>query len=334
MGPQLRVHVYDSSNGDGGEKDTVFFVHGWPDDESVWSLQVEHLVGEGYRCCTCSLPHFDQKVKENRSSLPMMGPSYVLDGNTNWRSSGYNFSEIVDLLAEAVQRSQASQDDKRVVLCIHDWGSWFGFYLQTRYPHLVKKIVALDVGFPRTGTARFAQLPLMVTMGVAYQYYLSICYLIGRFVPFIGPSIGNYFVRWMVGLDQMKGNKFEKRLGDHKHLSLQPKDCTANQCYPYYFVHKQFLLELLGLRNAEFPFPPTKNNEDAKHNRKPKKPSCPTLFLWGNKKGFKFHSGAWERALEARDDCMVYAVKGGHWIQLERPSEVNEKMSSWLKSSL
>eukprot|EP00435_Cladocopium_sp_Y103_P051426 s216_g16.t1 len=39
------------------ERPVLFFVHGWPDDASVWRAQVEYFGGK-YRCKCVTMPHF------------------------------------------------------------------------------------------------------------------------------------------------------------------------------------------------------------------------------------------------------------------------------------
>lgn len=57
---------------------------------------------------------------------------------------------------------------------------------------------------------------------------------------------------------------------------------------------------------------------------------CPTLFLYGTRKYFMFHSPEWERALAARPGCAVQALKTGHWVMLNQPDAFRDAVRSWL----
>jgi cis-3-alkyl-4-acyloxetan-2-one decarboxylase len=61
------------------------------------------------------------------------------------------------------------------------------------------------------------------------------------------------------------------------------------------------------------------------------KPHCPMLYLYGKRKPFRFHSQAWEDALNARPGSRVRAFSTGHWVMLGDPQGFNQEILSWLK---
>ena len=154
--------------------ETLLFIHGWPDDASLWERQVAHLSSR-YRCITVTLPHFAGR------------PQAAATGAASW---GYDFAELADLVAVAAHRelrASAASALPRVNLIIHDWGAVVGFTLQLRHPGLVDRIVALDVGPPIAAAWSF--IPAMVAVGFVYQYWLILGFLLakfgapGRYVP-------------------------------------------------------------------------------------------------------------------------------------------------------
>jgi pimeloyl-ACP methyl ester carboxylesterase len=60
------------------------------------------------------------------------------------------------------------------------------------------------------------------------------------------------------------------------------------------------------------------------------KPHCPMLFLYGKRKPFRFHSQAWEDALNASPGSRVRAFSTGHWVMLGDPQGFNQEVLSWL----
>lgn len=62
------------------------------------------------------------------------------------------------------------------------------------------------------------------------------------------------------------------------------------------------------------------------------KPHCPTLFMYGERKPFMFHSRAWIDRLAAQPGCRVITFATGHWIMLQQPREFNEALLAWLRS--
>lgn len=59
-------------------------------------------------------------------------------------------------------------------------------------------------------------------------------------------------------------------------------------------------------------------------------PTVPMLFIYGERKPFMFHSGAWLEKLAARRGNRVVGVQSGHWIMIARPREFNETVLDWL----
>jgi hypothetical protein len=144
----------------------------------------------------------------------------------------------------------------------------------------------MDVG-PWQLTGVVSNVPKMIFIGLAYQYWLAAAHIIGRSST---SEIGKDVADWMT---RAFARFAKKSLGDKANVS---ETVTSDACYPYYYIHRNFLLELLG---AQQPVHPQHIDGNAKF------PSCPCLFLFGKKKPIKFHDPAWERGLNLRDDCHV-----------------------------
>ena len=144
----------------------------------------------------------------------------------------------------------------------------------------------MDVG-PWQLPGTMSNAPKMIAIGLAYQYWLATAHIIGRSST---SKVGKGFGDWMA---RAFARFAKKSLGDKANVT---ESITSDACYPYYFIHRNFVLELLGMQAPVQQYPV---------DGFARLPSCPCLFFYGNKKPVKFHDLAWERALKQRDDCHV-----------------------------
>lgn len=143
---------------------TIVFVHGWPDDASLWRHQVAALSGR-YRCVVPTLPNF---------------------GDTPHETGGLDFPDIVTRLHATI----TACGTEPVTLVTHDWGAYIGYLYEQRYPQHVRSMVAMDVGghFEPSSLKTFA-------MFVSYQWTLVTLWLIGGLIPPLGTSLTRGFAR-------------------------------------------------------------------------------------------------------------------------------------------
>lgn len=141
---------------------TVVFIHGWPDNATVWRHQVAAL-GDKYRCVLMTLPNFGEEAEH---------------------PGGYNFPTLVELLARTIE--DLRRKDERVILITHDWGAYLGYFYEQLYPNRILKMVALDIGgHVKPSTAK------EVLFMVGYQWTLIVCWLVGG----VTPTLGNWLTR-------------------------------------------------------------------------------------------------------------------------------------------
>ena len=156
------------------EGDTVVFIHGWPDDHTLWRHQVTALRGQ-FRCVLVTLPNF---------------------GPTAEKRAGYNFPTLVDKLHRTIE--DVRLDDERVSLITHDWGAYIGYMYEKAHPERIRKMVALDAG----GHMQAATLKETLFI-VGYQWTLIGCWLVGGIVPRIGDSLSRKFAN-VIGVPRVK----------------------------------------------------------------------------------------------------------------------------------
>jgi len=275
--------------------ETLFFVHGWPDDETLWDEQVSYFK-DRYRCVRVTMPHF-----AGRSKAKELGHD-----KKTW---GYDFSEAGDILAATMRREAAEAEadgrERAMTLVLHDWGVFWGLMAQRRCPELVKRVVAMDVGPPSSLASGWRTLPLVVFAGLAYQYWLLGAYALARSTD--GNALGVVCRPVADAMARAMAAMVVPSRGP-----AQGSRVTADACFPYYYLQIDW-----GVRGII-------------HDHT--EPACPCLFLYGTRKPFMFHSSSWVRQLAARPDCHVVRVPSGHWLQVQRPDMVNTAMDSWLAS--
>jgi cis-3-alkyl-4-acyloxetan-2-one decarboxylase len=132
---------------------SILMIHGWPDTHRLWEGQVAAL-SERYRCVRFTLPGFERAAGKR----------------------AYSLDEVIELIRRIVEQACAGE---RVVLMVHDWGCLFGYQFATRHPHLVERVIGVDIG--DAGSRRnLAELGVKGKLLVlAYQLWLATAWRIG-----------------------------------------------------------------------------------------------------------------------------------------------------------
>jgi pimeloyl-ACP methyl ester carboxylesterase len=103
----------------------VLLVHGFPDDHTIWRLQVPALVAAGYRVIVPDMRGCGE------SEIPHSRSDYRLE---------HLVSDLVALL-DALNIA-------RVKLVAHDWGAVIGWHFAIARPERIERYLALSVGHP------------------------------------------------------------------------------------------------------------------------------------------------------------------------------------------
>ena len=59
-------------------------------------------------------------------------------------------------------------------------------------------------------------------------------------------------------------------------------------------------------------------------------PTCPVLFMYGERKPFMFHSPRWIERVKALPGGEVLGLPTGHWVMVQAPQAFNERLLAWL----
>lgn len=141
------------------EGPTLVFIHGWPDDASLWRKQVD-VLGDRFRCVLLTLPNY---------------------GETREKAGGYDFPELVERIAFTVRDVSP---DGPVQLVTHDWGAYLGYLLEQSHPELIDRMAALDIG----GHLQPADLKTRL-MIIGYQWPLILSWWAGGVLPPLGRAM-------------------------------------------------------------------------------------------------------------------------------------------------
>ena len=201
---------------------------------------------------------------------------------------------MCDVLAEVVDTVSPTEP---VTLVLHDWGCFFGYEYAARHRDRVEAVVGVDIGDTNSG-AYLSQLTVKEKFLIAgYQLWLAAAWKLGP----IWPGMASRLTRFMA-----------QKIG-----CRSPSDRIAWQMnYPYAM---QWFGSFGGLRGVA-------------RVGKFLGDEVPTLFIYGKRKPFMFHSKPWLAKLAQKPGCAVHGLETGHWVMRQQPDAFNAAVSDWLES--
>ena len=205
---------------------------------------------------------------------------------------------VDDMCALIAAVVDAVSPDEQVALVIHDWGCFFGYEYAARHVDRVARVVAADIGDTNSGVYLSALTAKEKRMIAGYQIWLALAWKLGP----LWPGMADRMTRYMA-----------KRIG----CKTEPGDMGWQMNYPYAM---QWLGSFGGLRGVA-------------RVDKVFGPKLPTLFLFGKRKPFMFHSARWLAQLATTPGCAVQGLDAGHWLMRQQPAPFNRAVRQWLDAS-
>jgi pimeloyl-ACP methyl ester carboxylesterase len=200
--------------------------------------------------------------------------------------------EMCALIAAVVD---AVSPEEPVTLLLHDWGCFFGYEFAARHRHRVLRVVGADIGDTNSG-AYLKSLTIKEKLMIAgYQLWLATAWKWGP----VWPGLANRMTRFMA-----------RQIG----CRTPPEQIGWQMNYPYAM---QWFGSFGGLRGVA--------RVDQLLG-----PQLPTLFFFGKRKPFMFHSARWLAQLATAPGCEVKGLDAGHWMMKQKPAEFNGTLRSWL----
>ena len=182
-----------------------------------------------------------------------------------------------------------------VTLLLHDWGCFFGYEYAARHTDRVARVVGVDIGDTNSGvylkSLKFKEKCLIA----GYQLWLAMAWKLGGLLP----GLANRMTRFMA-----------HTMG----CRTAPEHIGWQMNYPYAM---QWFGALGGLRGVA-------------RVAQVLGPQLPTLFLFGKRKPFMFHSPRWLAALVTTPGCAVQGFDAGHWLMRQKPALFSASVRTWL----
>jgi cis-3-alkyl-4-acyloxetan-2-one decarboxylase len=180
---------------------------------------------------------------------------------------------------------------QRVTLLLHDWGCIFGYEYAARQTTRVARLVAVDIGDHNSGAFARSLAAKAKLMVLGYQLWLAVAWKVGMLSPALGDRMTRFMARSL-------------------RCPAAPQAMGWQMNYPY-------AMKWFGLA-------------DGLKALAPVKPTCPVLYIYGQRKPFMFHSAQWLEQLAARSDCKVQGFATGHWVMVQQPVAFNQCVKDWL----
>lgn len=182
-----------------------------------------------------------------------------------------------------------------VTLVLHDWGCFFGYEYAARHSDRVARVVGVDVG-DTNSSAYLRGLTLREKVLIAgYQLWLAVAWSVGPHWPGLAQAMTHWMAR-QVGC-------------------RSPAHTMGWQMnYPYAMQWWGAFGGLRGVARAHRVLGPV----------------LPTLFVYGRRKPFMFHSQAWLDQLAATPGCAAEGLDAGHWLMRQQPERFLAVLRAWL----
>lgn len=306
--PGGRVHLVEQGDGP-----LVLLVHGFPESWYSWRRQLPVLAVAGYRAVAVDVRGY------GRSSKPAATDAY----------------RMLDLVADNVAVVHALGEESAVVVG-HDWGAAIAANSALLEPDVFRAVGLLSVPYTPRGGPRPRD--VFARMGGDEEFYVSYFQEPGRAEAEIEPDVRGWLAGFYAALsaDTMpadgapdphfagKGGTLRDRFPVGRlpgWLGEQDLDFYAAE-----FEHTGLTGALNRYRNMD------RDWEDlAAHDGAPI--AQPSLFIGGARDA----STTWlADAIDAYPVTLPGLVSShilddcGHWIQQERPAEVNRLLTGWL----
>jgi pimeloyl-ACP methyl ester carboxylesterase len=220
---------------------------------------------------------------------------FTLPGFTNDIQGKAQAIALDAMVAHIAAVANAVSPDQPVTLLLHDWGCIFGYEFAARHPERVARVVGVDIGDHNSGAYLRSLSASAKLQIVFYQVWLALAWQAGRWVS---AGLATRMTRWMARAMRCP----------------TPADTIAwSMNFPYAMA---WMGVAGGLRHTA-----------------PVRLPCPTLYIYGERKPFLFHSPEWLAELAARPDAQVRGFPCGHWVMVERPADFTLCVKDWLETT-
>ncbi|MGW4695678.1 alpha/beta fold hydrolase [Kitasatospora cineracea] len=309
-GPAGRLHAVEQGDGP-----LVLLVHGFPESWYSWRHQLPALAGAGYRAVALDVRGY------GRSSRPADPAAY----------------RMRELVADNLALVRALGEETAVVVG-HDWGSNIAAASALLHPEVFRAVGLLSVPYAPPGGPRPSE--VFAGMGGPEEFYVSYFQRPGRAEAEIEPDVRGWLAGFFAALsaDTMPGAD-----ASDPHFVSRADGGTLRERFPR-GVRPAWLseadldvyageFERTGLTGALNRYRNMDRDWAELAELAGRPLEQPALFVGGTRDA----STTWmAEAIDAFPRTLPalagsHLLEGcGHWVQQERPAEVNELLTGWL----
>lgn len=306
--PAGRIHLVEQGAGP-----LVLLVHGFPESWYSWRRQLPVLAAAGYRAVAVDVRGY------GRSSRPADPAAY----------------RMLDLVEDCAAVVRELGEDSAVVVG-HDWGATIAAHCGLTRPDVFRAVGLLSVPYTPPGGPRPSE--VFAGMGGDEEFYVSYFQEPGRAEAEIEPDVRG----WLAGIyAALSGDTMPEPGAPDPHFAR--RGGTLRERFPAGRLPAWLTEDELDVYAAEFERTGLTGALNRYRNMdrdwedlaefRGKPVAQPSLFLGGALDA----STMWlADAIEAYPATLPGLVSSrvlegcGHWIQQERPEEVNDALTTWL----
>lgn len=283
----IQLHVAQEGPADGR---LLILLHGFPEFWYGWRKQIPYFAAAGYRVWAP-----DQRGY-NLSDKPRGIAAYNLDA----------------LAADVVGLIDAAGQEKASIVG-HDWGGAAAWWLATRYPQRLEKLVVMNAPYGSVMTRSLRQNPAQRRKSW-YMFFFQLPWL-----PELVSRRRNW--RLLTGMllsSSIRGTFTRDDLEAYRQAWSQPG------AYPA-------MLNWYRAMTRGRPAPPPPNTQPG-GGRSRQPVSVPTLLLWGAQDHFLGRELAAASINKCSEGQLVFLEDATHWLHHEQPEGVNALIHQFLSS--
>lgn len=296
---KVNIHYVESGAANtSADSQTIIFLHGFPEYWGTWKEQIQYF------------------SRHHRVIAPDL-PGYHLSD----KPESVHFYEVSNLISFIAKFIAALSPKQSVILVAHDWGGAIAWPLAAFHPYLVKKLVILNAAHPSTFTREMVKNPIQRQKS-AYIHDL----IAPTAETLLSANQYQYLSQKMMVSNN--ANVFTKEV-QARYRKIWAQDGAVNGMLQYYRAMPQ-----IAVNSVDSPNDQQQVSSNVKHLDDIKIPNIrinrPTLVLWGENDQ-AFVNENLEEIEEYVPDCRIIRfAKTSHWIQHERPCEVNEAIDEFI----
>jgi pimeloyl-ACP methyl ester carboxylesterase len=268
------LHVAEAGDPEG---EITLFLHGFPEFWYGWHKQLAFFAAKGFRVMAP-----DQRGY-NGSSKPTGVKAYTTENLT---------ADIVDLIRQI--------NGRKVYLVGHDWGGAVAWAVAQHHPHLLEKLIILNMPHPEVMEENLKKNPKQMLR----SWYTSFFQL--PVLPEILNSASHYSLLERSMKASAKEGTFTEADIEHYKAAWQQKGALTAMIN-WYRAYKYNKLDTT------------------------REVTVPTLLLWGKKDTFLNYTMAEPSNAKCTDGELVFMNDATHWLHHEKPDEVNSFIYDFIK---